>query len=440
MSNIIFFLLIVLVGKAQEVFLPESVLPFVKPVWLALLVGSVGQFILGRPAPPGFTYRRPMVRYWIIFSICLLLSVPFTVYFKRSFEFMFYTYLSLSFLCFMIVRNLDTVASLEKTTIALLIAVFIMSVGMIVKPNEFKEDEDGPKRYFVTLTYDPNDIGLFFCMSVPLCYYWFWRGGLFTKLAIAPLGALCLLGVYLTGSRGALVTVGMVILYLAFAVKESGMLLRILVIVGFVVGAAGMSQSKTMSKLIEGVTGQEYNFTDESGRIAIWKRGLGYLAQRPITGVGVACFETADFVFRPEANTTKVANRTAHNCYLQVATENGVFAFIIWMCLFVSAFREVGRQRKQLQGLVHDEETVRYLMLGSMFRAMLFGFLIGGFFLSVGYFQLLYVTFAYIVALGNIGDNWIYQLSLAPAARPTPTFYSSWQPTTDRFGSYSANS
>jgi uncharacterized membrane protein YccF (DUF307 family) len=64
--------------------------------------------------------------------------------------------------------------------------------------------------------------------------------------------------------------------------------------------------------------------------------------------------------------------------------------------------------------LVEDSETIRYRLLIRMFRCSIIAFLVGGFFLSVGYFAVLYVVFAWVLALANIGDQWRADLGLEP--------------------------
>src|SRR2546426_7538451 len=44
------------------------------------------------------------------------------------------------------------------------------------------------------------------------------------------------------------------------------------------------------------------NFTEESGRIEVWRRGVGYMLQSPILGVGPDNFQTAEGRLSPFAN------------------------------------------------------------------------------------------------------------------------------------------
>jgi hypothetical protein len=44
-------------------------------------------------------------------------------------------------------------------------------------------------------------------------------------------------------------------------------------------------------------------------------------------------------------------------------------------------------------------------MMGSMVRCSMYAYMLGGFFLSMGYFPMLYLIIGYTLALGNISDT-----------------------------------
>jgi O-antigen ligase len=83
---------------------------------------------------------------------------------------------------------------------------------------------------------------------------------------------------------------------------------------------------------------QDYNTHDDMGRIAIWKRGLGYVVQRPVTGLGIDNFMMAEGLTLAEQE--RVGKWSgAHNAFLQAFTELGVPGGLVFLALLGYAVR-----------------------------------------------------------------------------------------------------
>lgn len=397
------FLIFVAVGKVQEL-IPGS--QYVKPVMWALIAGIVGHFFLKRPPEEGFQqWRRPFL-FWVLFSIGIVCSIPLGLYPSNSITFTVLRYGTNAILLFLVASHLRHIDDLERTSAALVLAALTLGAALFVMPNETM-DWDGRIRATVGETYDPNDLALLLVMTVPYNFYGLWRGGMARRaLALVVLG-ITLAVVYKTGSRGGMLSLGLVMVYATFFVRQLGIMLRGLLLGGILLGGAAMTQTTTFHSLISGLQGKDYNSTSDDGRIQLAIRGIGYALQRPLWGVGVANFQTAEGLLsgRGGDGGTGIKWSTAHNSYVEVVAETGFITFTFYFLMLLTALRELKRQARVLTPWDDDPEARRVLVLGSMTKTSLLAYMLGGFFLSMGYFPMLYLVIGYTLALGNIADS-----------------------------------
>ena len=141
---------------------------------------------------------------------------------------------------------------------------------------------------------------------------------------------------------------------------------------------------------------QDYNYDAPTGRLEIWKRGVGYMVQRPISGVGAGAFAIA------EGSLSEIGQRladqgegfkwsTAHNAYVQVGAETGFPGIYFFLAMLGSAFmaaRRVGRFAPH-----RSKEAV----MGQVMGASMLGYAVSAFFLSAGYSAMLYSLLGLVV-------------------------------------------
>jgi len=74
----------------------------------------------------------------------------------------------------------------------------------------------------------------------------------------------------------------------------------------------------------------DFNETSNQGRIAIWSKTAQSIVAYPVLGVGIGNFPT---ILKQNISASK-AGSSAHNLYLHIAAEMGIFALIafLWMC------------------------------------------------------------------------------------------------------------
>ncbi|PYO83031.1 MAG: hypothetical protein DMD65_06865, partial [Gemmatimonadetes bacterium] len=80
----------------------------------------------------------------------------------------------------------------------------------------------------------------------------------------------------------------------------------------------------------------DYNWSgnSETGRMEVWKRGIGYMLDHPFLGVGAQAFGIAEGTLAPEAARLEEYGKgfkwsTAHNAFVEVGAEIGVFGLLL---------------------------------------------------------------------------------------------------------------
>lgn len=138
----------------------------------------------------------------------------------------------------------------------------------------------------------------------------------------------------------------------------------------------------------------------------IWKRGLGYMADHPVLGVGAGNFPVAEGTISPMARRAEygagVRWGAAHNSLVQVGAELGVPGLLLSVGVIVSAL--VALRRTARAALRAGAPDLAVSGLAQSLMAALVGFMVGGFFLSLGYSDMLFTLVALAVGLHKVAS------------------------------------
>ena len=148
--------------------------------------------------------------------------------------------------------------------------------------------------------------------------------------------ALAIIAILGSGSRGGLICMGFALG--AMFLLEPNNRLRALVLTGAV--AIGLLTASRVlpipSTALERVSTISHELLTGtwSNRKPIWDAGAQVLLDHPILGVGISNFSTAIEPLYGQA-------KTAHNTYLDIATETGVVGFVLFVAAFSALYRRV---------------------------------------------------------------------------------------------------
>jgi O-antigen ligase len=150
---------------------------------------------------------------------------------------------------------------------------------------------------------------------------------------------------------------------------------------------------------------QDYNFSSVDGRSALIKRGMGYMAQYPVFGIGIWNFAKAECTLP-----RKVADidpggplrcTAPHNSLLQVGTELGVPGLIVWASLLIGGIIAPLRLRRRLPVFWRrGTATQRFLYATTSFLPVaMIGFGVTSLFVTFGFAEPIYMMAAFVTGL-----------------------------------------
>ncbi len=238
--------------------------------------------------------------------------------------------------------------------------------------------------------YDANDMATLIATAMPLALYFLLgqRRPIVRGLAVVGLAILAV-GLIRSGSRGgfiALLAVALFVLLGFTTVSARARLMGLVAILAVVFAAASDRYWQQIQTIFN--PQQDYNLTSNEGRIKVWKRGLAYMIDSPVLGVGGQNFAVAEGTISPLARLQQrgrgVRWGAAHNTFIQVGAELGVPGLLLFIGLIATAFMSL-RRVTRLAG-----------------RS---GFVTGSFFLSLAYHDILYTLLAFTLALAKIAHH-----------------------------------
>lgn len=390
---VIFMIVLVVMARMPELF------NFLIPLHLgkvAFASAFLSLFFLPKGLPGKLRDSVPFTRFLILLFIMAMASVPFSVWGSGALNSLLSFSRILFFACCLVL--LSAAGNLSQYRTALVCGVSLLAGVMLMNK--------GAGRLSAGFTYDPNDIALLFVTFMPVVVAEALNGNMVRRGIHLGLGVLVLLGLALTGSRGAIIAIGAQALYFVLAAQKYRLLALGLVLAGGLLVATTADQSlwdRFASLTAEGEAA-DYNFEDRAGRMQIWKNGLKIVADNPVLGVGVGMFGTAHFLLDG-----KIA-LTAHNTYLQFAAELGLPGFGLYLALLCSAWQLVTRHVEASQD---PGARARWVAL----KVGLVGYCTASFFVSAGYSSTLY----YLLGLTAV----MHFLHAEPARAPVPQKVSS---------------
>lgn len=303
-------------------------------------------------------------------------------------------------------------------------------------------------RMFSPNMYDSNDLGTFFALGLPLGLLMAQTSGRWGRI----LGMTILVAtpgtVAMTGSRGGFLGLAAVIVGLFFmfprvtATRRIGL---VVVITAVVAVAAPQGYWAQMSTIFD--PEDDYNLTSDSGRLAIWGRSLGYMAQRPVLGVGPANFMRAEWTLSAQASPAfsgqAMVVKAAHNTFVEVGTELGLPALMLWLSVIFGGTIGLVRLRRRMPvSWMEESAERRFLYLAcSYLPVSFFGWAVCAFFVSHAYILGFYILTALLGSILIFAHKELKQeaeVTSAPAPRlhgsrefrpatgPPPNRYNSW--------------
>lgn len=382
-----------------------SLVPALQPLHLGMLSGvlALGLFLLDRSSRRHL-HDLPMRPVWFAAGLLafMVLSVPTGLNPGHSARFVIQNVIPRLLLVVMIGASMRCVADIEWFAWVNMLAAAGYCAYVLVM---FPVDETG--RLGDLVYYDTNDLGLLLVSTFPMVVYFLTRGQPRGRRLFAALCApLFLLMLVETGSRGGFIGFVVVGAYVALSYRGFSRGKRLAVVATAIVAFALIGGARNFAR-IETIFNPtaDYNWSGRSptGRFEIWKRGLGYVADHPVLGVGANNFDRAEGTLSEIGQELQSRGRSfawsvAHNSYLETAAEAGIVALVMFLGLFASVLQLL---RRVIRATTPMSFLPRELVLAQTLTASLIGFLVCAFFISAEYFVYPYVLLGLSIGLAK---------------------------------------
>lgn len=370
-------LVILSYGRAHELFPATATLPVGKvmlPLGLGLLASrsDFGIRMRSLKTTPG--------RFLGLFLVSILASVPFSLWVGGSINEVKDLVLSGLPYLVILIGTAKTEEELDWLLRAVVISIIIFGGVIVAGGGAVTEG-----RFAASGTYDSNDIAMIAAVSMPFALR-LMTGDSHPWKAVGVAGlAAALLLVLQTGSRGGMLAVAAIVVTYLFLLRKSipGRI-KVLLIGGLCVALAAAPGVFFQRLSTLGTVSADYNMTDPVGRVEIWKRGIGYFLERPLTGVGIGQFNAAEGL----SGRTLVARgqgfkwSTAHNSFVLAAAELGLPGLVGFLGMLLPIFPLVRRLRRAASA---ERSLAPLAAQGEAIAIATIGFMVAGFFLSATY-------------------------------------------------------
>jgi len=281
---------------------------------------------------------------------------------------------------FLVITNAYTTTRVRAILGTIALCAVIMSVlGILAFHTGFMGEEllhevpdefSVPRIHAFGILADANDFAQFLLVGLAGLGV-FWRKKHLVGNIILLLGpaVLILYAIYLTGSRGAIFGLAVLVFTLASSRVSKLQSLLVAAFVFMVLIASQFGAGREIS-VHEG---------SAAGRVMAWGTGISMLKDHPLFGVGYEQF-------------AELNPLTAHNSFVLCFAELGMFGYFFWLALVVVAILGLQRMARFPLKTPEDEDLRRCV---TSMRAAFYSFLVTSWFLSRTY----NVTFYILVGL-----------------------------------------
>lgn len=393
--------LLAAVGRIHQLF---SVLGMIKLV--ATSAGIAGLLIVldqRRDRKLNTALNTPVMQSMIVFVVWVGLSVPGALWSGGAFNELtnISKTVAMSLVMIMAVRGIRDVGRLAGAYY--LGAVIYASVIF----QRFQLGGSGGNwRLGGLIYYDANDLAILAVSGIPIGLYLIFRKASAWSRWLAAAGVPMLaMSVINSGSRGGFIAMIAMMAYLLFrftAIKARWRMGAVGFAAVMFLALASDEYWSQMGTITD--PSKDYNMTDDTGRVKIWKRGFGYMMDNPIFGVGAGNFPTAEGTISPLVKDLAFGKgykmSAAHNSYVQTGAELGFPGLAIFASIIVTALAALREVKRNTTQPTAESGDARRLM--QALTATMIGLLVGMVFLSFAYKEMLYCVVALAAGLAKV--------------------------------------
>jgi probable O-glycosylation ligase (exosortase A-associated) len=378
--------------------------PFVQIVAIATLLG----FLAARE--PKRLPGGAVVTLWILFSIWV--SITTLVAMNPDLAWPEWSrYMKVQIMTLAVLMIVTTRERILWSVIVIVISICFYGVkgGIFTLATGGQHMVLGPRNSFIS-----GNTEIAFAIVTTLPLLWFLRSVAvkrWQRIAIVASFALCMIAVLGSYSRGALLAIGAMLAFLWLRTRGK-LLTGALMLIVLVAGLSFMPD-KWFDRM---QTIESSNFDRSAqGRINAWWFAFHLANDHPVVGGGFRAFTPEAFQkYAPEPDFFK----DSHSIYFEVLGEHGYVGLLLYLLMGLATLVRASR----IQSLTRGYPDLQWAAtLARMCQVALIGYVVGGAFLGLAYFDLPYVIMALIVVTGAYAERTIKAGQTSAAAPPLPS-------------------
>jgi probable O-glycosylation ligase (exosortase A-associated) len=371
--------------------------PFAQMILLALLAG----LFINREMPKRFPVTPISVALGL-FWLLMLVTTIFSLYpglawlqWDKVWKIMLTTFLAMALL-----NSKARVISMTAVA-ALSIGFFGFKGGFFTVITGGSQHVLGPAGSFIS---GNNEIGLALIMTVPLLFF---LGTLVNSQIVKIITimgiVLCVFAILGTQSRGALVGIAAMGLFLALKSEKK---LQYLVLIAVLAPLAYTFMPDTWHERMGTISTYEED-ASAMGRFKAWEMAWNLALDRPLGG-GFEVFRPASYaLYLPEWSKRAT---DAHSIYFEVLAEHGFIGLGLFLTIGILSLSGC---RRLIKDNKRDPDRMWIVNLAAMIQVSLIGYAVSGAFLGLAYFDYFYAIVALIVGLQVVSKSYDQQPELA---------------------------
>lgn len=374
---------------------PSDWIPGLASLPLAKLVGGGTLLAVAVRYLPNRDFRFRYFQTWLLlgFAAALFISVPFSFWPGKSLG------ISLDFLKIIIfylifINVVRSVKALKIIAIVTLLCVAVLGFSTIkgYLGGAFRAAAEIGSGLFG----DANDVAQVFVTVLPLAVFWKLRSP-FSDLRFWAFVAFFTAATIVTQSRGGFLGLAAVMFFVLVRGRNKLVGVAMFAVLGLGVAAVLPSEFAERYKSI----GTYEEDASSMGRIYAWQAGMNMMLTRPVTGVGIGCFEVAfGEAYRP-AGFSFNKWMAPHNTLVQIGGETGLIGLALWLALFFYCVMALRR----LKPAGSEKERIEIDQIRDALLISFLGFGVTAFFLTQGLNYLFYFLIAATVCLVHINKE-----------------------------------
>ncbi len=387
------------IGRIHQLF---PILNALKPVVLTG-AAATGLYLLDQSRARRLSaLATPTTKCLLLLLLWVALSVPGALYPGLAFTLLTDSFVKTFVLFVLIVGSVRGFRDTERLAFAYFAAAALYAAVVFQRFNV-----DGSSwRLGGLYYYDANDFATFAVSAIPLGFYFALGQRRWALRLAGVLGVITLLiTIVWSGSRGgftALLAVAAFTLFRFTALRKTARAIGAAVVIITVFATASDAYWTQMRTIL--TPDEDYNRTADEGRWKIWERGVAYMLQHPVLGVGAANFPVAEGTISPLARRTEIGLGVkwgaAHNSFVQVGAELGVPGLLLLVAFLAGGFGALARVSRQARGASPPRASPP--QLAQALTASLVGWVVGAVFLSLAYADMMYALVGLATALSRV--------------------------------------